>query len=246
MIRFRRCAVAVSVALMSLSATAKSPAPEVEKTILDSLTKARPDFVYKDVQKTPIKDLYQVSVEHGPLLYVDKTGKHLIAGELFEAQVGGLVNLSEIYQAKERKALMDEVDDSQTILFAPEAPKATISVFTDVDCPYCQQLHAQIDQYLDAGIAVRYLAFPRQGPASPTGEKMTSAWCADDPKAALAALKRGEELEPTTCDTHPVAAQYELGVRVGVQGTPALVLEDGRMIPGLMPAETLVQILGLE
>jgi thiol:disulfide interchange protein DsbC len=42
-----------------------------------------------------------------------------------------------------------------------------------------------------------------------------------------------------------VGEQYELGGRAGVTGTPAIVLEDGSMIRGYVPAQRLAEGLGL-
>ena len=74
---------------------------------------------------------------------------------------------------------------------------------------------------------------------------MASAWCAGDPGAALAALKRDETIPAASCDD-PVAAQFELGRQVGVEGTPTSVAESGRLIHGHVgPAEMAVR-LGLQ
>ena len=40
-----------------------------------------------------------------------------------------------------------------------------------------------------------------------------------------------------------VMEQYQLGVAMGVNGTPAIVLEDGTMIPGYQPPAALLQLL---
>lgn len=221
-------------------------APEVEVRIFEALREARPDFEYRDVEVTPIDGVYQVRVVDGPLLYVDGSGEYFIAGELFQAVPGQFVNLTELSLAKERKRLLDAVPHEDMIVFAPDQPKAVITVFTDVDCGYCRQLHREIGEYNQRGIEIRYLAFPRQGMSSPTAAKMISAWCADDRKKSLTALKDGKSIADNECASHPVAEQFDLGRALGVRGTPALFLEDGSMIPGYQPAADLAQALGLE
>ena len=94
------------------------------------------------------------------------------------------------------------------------------------------------------GIEVRYLAYPRAGIGSRSYQKIVSAWCSDDPNGAITRLKAGEEIPDSTC-TNPVAGQFELGGQVGVSGTPAIVLEDGRLLPGYMPAEDLAKTIGI-
>jgi thiol:disulfide interchange protein DsbC len=140
-------------------------------------------------------------------------------------------------------------EDDMIIYEAEGERKATITVFTDVDCPYCRKLHAEIAEMNRLGIAVRYLAYPRTGLLdSSTGlptettTKMISTWCAEDRKAMLTSAKRGGDIPVIECDS-PVEEQYQLGREVGVTGTPALVLEDGTILPGYVPAATLAGYL---
>ncbi|MGB5444833.1 MAG: thioredoxin fold domain-containing protein, partial [Psychromonas sp.] len=71
---------------------------------------------------------------------------------------------------------------------------------------------------------------------------MVSIWCSDDPKEALSNAKKRRSIPSKTCD-NTVKEQYELGLLLGVNGTPALILEDGSLAPGYLPAENLLQVL---
>jgi thiol:disulfide interchange protein DsbC len=140
---------------------------------------------------------------------------------------------------------MAAVDVKDTVVFPTGGErKAVISVFTDVDCGYCQKLHREVPRLNELGVEVRYLAYPRAGIGSRSYQKIVSAWCAEDPNSAITALKSGQEIPDSDC-TNPVAAQYELGQEVGVSGTPAIVLEDGRLLPGYLPADQLAQAIGI-
>ena len=97
----------------------------------------------------------------------------------------------------------------------------------------------------DMGVTVRYLAFPRTGLNTETSAKMISTWCAEDRQAMFTAAKRGTDVPPADCDS-PVEEQYQLGREVGVTGTPALVFDDGTIVPGYIPAATLAQYLFTE
>jgi thiol:disulfide interchange protein DsbC len=116
-------------------------------------------------------------------------------------------------------------------------------VFTDVDCGYCRQFHNQIDEYLNLGIQVNYLAYPRAGLDSESYEKISSAWCDEDPQYSLTLLKQGKEIDKKLCSNNPVEKHFKLGQAIGVQGTPSIVTEDGRMIPGYLPPQELLNIL---
>jgi thiol:disulfide interchange protein DsbC len=95
------------------------------------------------------------------------------------------------------------------------------------------------------GIEVRYLAYPRAGINSEAYNKIATAWCSDTPQQALTDLKNGSRLPTNVCAGNPVAEHYRLGAKVGVNGTPAIVLMDGTMIPGYRPAADFAEIFGL-
>ena len=230
---------------MILGAGARAEDPQAE-LILKALSAARPDLQYEQPRPSPMAGLYEVQVKGGPLLYIDADASHFIAGDLFAVQKSGFVNLAEQGRQKERAELIAAVKPEDMIIFAPENPKATIAVFTDVDCGYCRKLHSEVAELNALGIAVHYLAFPRAGLGSPSFRKIASAWCAKDPGAALTSLKNGEEIPENVCADNPVAAQMLLGEQVGVNGTPALVLEDGTLVPGYRPAKDLAKLLGIE
>jgi thiol:disulfide interchange protein DsbC len=220
----------------------KADAQEVA-AIRELLATTQPGMAIGAITPSPVPSLYEVAIGNGQTIYVTRDAKFFIPGDLYEAQADGLVNLGENRRNIIRRDRIAELDEKDMIVFEPEgARKATITVFTDVDCPYCRKLHDEIEALNDFGIAVRYLAFPRTGLNTETHAKMVSTWCAEDPKAMLTSAKRGGDVPPAECE-NPVASQYQLGRQVGVTGTPALVLEDGTMMPGYVPAQTLADYL---
>ena len=129
------------------------------------------------------------------------------------------------------------------IVFAPEGkPSYTITVFTDIDCGYCRKLHGEMAGYNAEGIKVQYLFYPRAGEGSPSFAKAVSVWCADDRRTALTDAKAGKSIPDKTCP-NPVKEHLELGEKMGVSGTPAIVLENGEMVPGYIPPKRLAAML---
>ena len=216
-----------------------------EEVITAKLEAASPRLKILKIEPSAVEGFYAVSIKNG-ILYADSSGDYLFAGDLYFVEPVGLVNATERDRAGERKELLDSLDESQMIVFAPpqEKLRATITVFTDIDCGYCRKLHQEVPELNRLGIAVRYLAYPRAGAGSDAWNKAVSSWCADNPKIALTKAKRGEEIDEATCD-NPVAAHYDLGGAFGVTGTPAIVLEDGRLQPGYLPAADMARRLGI-
>ena len=73
-------------------------------------------------------------------------------------------------------------------------------------------------------------------------EKAVTVWCSDDQQKAMTEAKAGVEMAPIQCE-NPVAEQYQLGMTLGVSGTPALLTPDGQLIPGYVPPAQLRQRL---
>ncbi|MDZ7669147.1 MAG: DsbC family protein [Gammaproteobacteria bacterium] len=219
--------------------------PDAER-LVSKLKSLRPDIPIEAVSSTPIPGIIALELAGGTVFYGTADGRYLFAGDLYELGDNDLINLAEAGRVDRRRELMSTVDEKDMLIFSPSgATRTTISVFTDVDCGYCQKLHQEVPALNDMGVEVRYLAYPRAGVGSRSYQKIVSAWCAENPNAALTKLKARESIPDATCP-NPVAEQFELGREMGVNGTPAIVLEDGRMLPGYMPADDLVQAIGLE
>ena len=214
-------------------------------TLVAKLKALRPEIPIERVSASPLPGIYQLELSGGTVFYGTEDGRYLFAGDLYELGESDLVNLAEQGRVEKRQHLMAAVKTSDMVIFpAGGEPKAVINVFTDVDCGYCRKLHQEVPRLNELGVEVRYLAYPRAGIGSRAYQKIVSAWCSKDRNGAITALKAGEEIPDSDC-TNPVADQYALGHEVGVSGTPAIVLEDGRLLPGYMPADQLAQAIGL-
>ncbi len=197
--------------------------------------KLKPD----SITPAPVEGWYEV-VLGSDVVYVSNDGRYLMNGDLIE--IGQRRNLTDERRTALYKAAIDEVDESSMIVYAPKQVKHTVTIFTDIDCPYCRKLHKEMQSYLDAGIKVRYLAFPRAGVGSDSYEKAVSVWCAKDPAQAMTLAKNGEKVESRSC-TSPVDQHLALVRQLGVNATPTIFLEDGRRVPGYVPAQRLLRIL---
>ncbi|MBE2294936.1 MAG: DsbC family protein [Phycisphaerales bacterium] len=226
-------ALAADPAPPTTSVAVKQPNLTHLQTILNG---TKPD----SINPTPIPGLYEVMIE-GQVLYLSEDGRFALQGDILDLSTQD--NLTEKRRGALRSAAINAVGEENMVVFAPEGPtKYTITVFTDIDCGYCRKMHSQIASYNKEGIKVRYLWFPREGIGSEAFNKSVSVWCADDRKAALTKAKQGASIEQKTCD-NPVKAQYELGQKLGVRGTPSMILEDGEMLPGYVPPTQLAELL---
>jgi len=231
--------------ILALAASGASWAGEVEDDLAKRLSESLPALGRVTVEPSPAPGLYKVVSEQKELIYTTEDGQFFFSGELLQLTGDGLVNLSENARAEIRVASLAELGQEGIIRFQAEGEeKAQINVFTDIDCGYCRKLHSEVPQLNALGITVNYYGFPRSGPNTPSFAKYESVWCADDQQASMDAAKLGQSVTPASC-ANPVLEQYRLGRQLGVTGTPAIVLEDGNMIRGYVPAEQLAKGLGL-
>jgi thiol:disulfide interchange protein DsbC len=194
-----------------------------------------------DLRASPIPGVYELA-QGADIAYVSSDGKYAIDGDLIE--IASKDNLTEKTRRAERAKLIGGVPESQMVVFAPKDPKYTVTVFTDVDCGYCRKLHSQIADYNRLGIKVRYLFYPRSGPNTESWDKAEQVWCSPNRGDALTKAKLDQTIPgPKHCAGSPVAREYALGQDVGVRGTPAIVLDDGEMLPGYLPPQSLAQHL---
>ncbi len=199
-----------------------------------------PDIQIDSISPAPFSGFVEVLLG-AQLVYVSEDGEYLIDGQLIEVE--SRKNLSEKAKGRVRVDKLAEVTDAQRIVFpANGETRHSITIFTDIDCGYCRKLHNEMAQYNDLGIEVNYLFFPRAGMGSNSFDKAISVWCADDRNLALTDAKNGQDPEPQTCE-NPIESHFELGKDLGVTGTPALIAEDGTMLPGYVPPATLISRL---
>lgn len=208
-------------------------------TVVKRLSTVVPGLTLEHVSETPVKGLYQVMVG-SQVVYVSADGRYLLQGELIDLDTRE--NLSETASNNVRKAKLAAFSEKDMIVFKAKDEKYQITVFSDIDCVYCRKLHAGIDDYLAAGITVRYLFYPRSGPQTDSYFKAVSVWCADDRNEALTDAKLNNNIVKKTCD-NPVDEHMLLAAKFGITGTPAIITASGKLIPGYVPAKHLIKEL---
>jgi thiol:disulfide interchange protein DsbC len=192
-------------------------------------------YPVQKAKATNVSGLYELVLENGQVIYASADGKNVIFGSdfsLYEIQDQTFVNLTENTREQLRLAKLDAIERTNQIVFTPKGEvKASVLVFTDVDCGYCRKLHSEMAQYHAEGIEIRYAAYPRAGIGSDSYKKIVSAWCADNQQETMTLLKSRQQVDVVDCD-HPVDEHFRLGQQLGVNGTPSMFTADGKMIPG--------------
>lgn len=223
--------------------------PNPENIIKNQLMKLDANIPIESVSKSPMPGIYKVMLKGGFVLYSNENGQYFIKGDMLEVRGDRLVNLTEEIKSQQTAKLLQSLKQEDLVIFSPEGEtKGVVYAFTDVDCGYCRKLHQEVAQLNELGIELRYLAFPRGGQQSPVHSKMADAWCSADRKQALTDLKTGKPIsvdikgDKAACN-EIINSHYNLGLQIGVNGTPAMVLENGQVIPGYRPAADIAKII---
>lgn len=234
--QFVRCLVLI---LLAVSGIARA-GDEGTDAIRAQLAKVYPDAGKGDINASPVPGLFELRL--GPqIVYVSADGRYLIRGDIFDTKDNR--NITDARRDAARLAAVNSVGEDRMVIFNPKQVKHTITVFTDVDCGYCRKLHRQVADYLAQGIRIRYMFFPRSGPNTDSWFKAEKVWCSADRNDALTRAKLGEVLTAKQCTPNPVQQHYSLGKQFGIEGTPAIVLESGELVPGYLSPRELANYL---
>jgi thiol:disulfide interchange protein DsbC len=205
-----------------------------------AIKKAYPDEAPEYIGYSSFPGILEVFIK-GQVVFVSSDGNYLMHG------VYDIANQRDLSQSgampSRRLSILQEIPASQRIIFAPSGYiKHTVTVFTDVECGFCQKLHKDIAEYNKLGIAVEYLAYPRAGMGSPDAAKMQSVWCSKDRRKAMTDAKSGIAIPRLSC-ADPIAKHREIGERIGLRGTPMIIATDGVALAGYMPPDKLLEAL---
>ena len=238
----KRIFVLLCLTAICSHALADSVPQETRNKIQQKIDNFAPGLTVNSVNFAPIDGFYEVSIGTR-IVYFSQDGRYMFLGELFNAD--SKENLTEQRRAVLTAELLQQYGSDQMIVIGPEQPKRYITVFTDVDCPYCARFHRDVPELNEAGVQVRYLLFPRTGLEGRSYQRAVGVWCAEDRIASVGIAKAGGEVEYKQCD-NPVKQHYALGQEVGINGTPAIILDDGRMIAGYVAPKRLFDQLGID
>lgn len=195
----------------------------------------------------PVPGLYRVRVGAN-LYHVTADGRYAFSGDLLDLESGR--NLTEEVRGKVRLDAIAAIPEQDRVVYPAQGEtRAVLVAFTDTTCGFCRKLHAEVPTLQAAGVAVQYIPYARGGNQSEGARQLRAVWCAPDRPAAMDIGKgvRSGELGSGDCEAAKLVERgTKLGQELGIRGTPALVLPDGRLQPGYRQASQLLSMLGIK
>ena len=223
-----------------ITAAAAAGAPTEMAELKKRLATWLPAAVEGELTPSPLAGVYELSLP-GRVLYVSADGRYLVSGRIIDLKTR--VDLTERVLAGQRISALEAVPEDRMIVYdAKDKRRHTITTFTDIDCPYCRKMHAEMDKLNARGVRVRYMLYPRAGFPSVSYDKAVSVWCAPDQQAEMTYAKQGAMPQKRNC-ANPVEEHMALARQLGLRGTPFTVTDTGRVIGGYMPAPEMVDSL---
>ena len=215
-----------------------------EKELKELMKQRFPSLNINLINDSPIPGFYAIEAD-GELVYLSKDGRYFIQGTAIDLEKRVNLNRQQTQvwnnlKAPMRKADVAKLDEKDMVIFKAPNEKHVITVFTDIDCGYCRKLHRERQDYLERGITIRYLAFPRAGLKSSAANKLEGIWCSKDRQVAMTDAKLNQKFSKARCE-NPLPEHMKLVRKFGLGGTPSIILENGNLIGGYQPAEVLIQ-----
>ena len=222
-----------SLLIALLAGLAGSAALADEAAIRKNLAERLPNFPKIDeVIKTPMAGLYEVRLGTD-IVYTDEHGNYLIQGALIDTK-----SKADLTQARIDKLTAIDFASlplKDAVLVKQGNGSRKVVVFADPNCGYCKRLEKDLLALKD--VSIYTFLYPILGPDSTVKSK--DIWCAKDPgKAWRNWMVDGQSPAKMmgSCDVAALDRNTEMGRKYKVQGTPAMVFEDGSRAPGAIPA----------
>jgi thiol:disulfide interchange protein DsbC len=175
-------------------------------------------------------------------IYLDYSLKYLFNGQFI--RLADMENLTRQRFTDLNRVDVASIPVKYAVRVGSPAAKKTVIVLSDPTCPYCVKLHGEIKKAAakDAGVAFLVMPYPRNPNDKATHRKCQAVVCAKSEKMLDDAFA-GKEVPAPTCKTDAVDETIRLAERLKVQGTPTMILPDGRMVSGSMEADALLALL---
>jgi thiol:disulfide interchange protein DsbC len=226
--------------LLPLLVAVALPALADEAEIRKNLTQRLPEFPKIDeVTKTAVPGLWEVRIGN-ELIYTDAEGDHIFEGELIDTK--NKANLTRQRIAKLTAIKFDELPLKDAMVIKQGNGSRKLAVFADPNCGYCKRLERDLVALKD--VTIYNFVYPVLGPDS--NEKSRAIWCSKDAMKTWRDWMIDGVTPPRSmgkCDDAAIQRTLDYGKKYRINGTPALVFENGDRVPGALPAAELAKRL---
>ena len=193
----------------------------------------------REIRMSPVKGLWEIEVSQGDkvfVVYLDFAKKYLVEGRYTPVDQLG-------QSAPLKKVDLKKIPLDGAIVMGNAKAEKKIIVFDDPECPYCAKLHEEIKKMVakrtDLAFYIKLYPLAMHPGAY---EKSKAIVCQKSAKLLDDAFA-GKKLAKAECDTQEIDNNIKLAEELGINGTPAMILPDGSLLPGYVPGDELLGII---
>ncbi len=206
-----------------------------------------PDAKVLDVRMSPIKGLWEVSIDtqgKRGIFYVPFSKNYIVQGSIVEVSTGADKTGEQYRKLQEsRKIDVSQISLKNALVLGDKKAKKRVIVITDPECPFCARLHEEmkkvVEKRKDIVFYIRLLPLKMHPDAQ---WKAKSIMC----NKSLEMLEDNfakKSIPRTECQTKEVDNTIKLAEKLGITGTPTIILSSGRIHSGAMSAEQLIELI---
>jgi thiol:disulfide interchange protein DsbC len=215
---------------LTTSFTNAATTDEVKAKVLQNY----PATTVSQVNETPLKNLYEVIMGKN-VAYTDEEARYFVFGNLFDMKTQTDLTTTPTNKIEMGFPSKERLKDA--IKTVKGNGKRKLAVFSDPDCPYCQQLERNLQSI--SNVTIYTFLFPLESLHPRAKGTAISIWCNKDAsKAYHEYMLENKQPQVKTC-TNPIERNIQFAGSMGIQGTPSVIFEDGSLIPGAISSPEL-------
>jgi thiol:disulfide interchange protein DsbC len=199
------------------------------------------------IKKSPLSGVCEVAINRGgqpAIFYFDIARTYLFFGNMVDAKTMTNLTAQAAKEIQDKKRIdISKIPLNAALVLGDLKAEKKVIIFTDPDCPYCSELHKVIKQISekrkDIAFYIKMYPLPMHKDAY---WKSKSIVCNNSLQLLQDCFDK-KEIEKTDCQTTEVDDTLKLAQSLGLTGTPAIILPDGRLRYGAMPEAELTRVI---
>ena len=220
----------------------ESKSDNILKNIEESLKKKLPDLDVSQINSFPIPGIYEV-VSGNKVFYTDASGQYLILGNIVD--LSNKESLTEKKIKEISRVNFKELPFSLALKVVKGNGKNQIAIFTDPDCPFCQNMEKNIIPHLD-DVTIYYfiLPLPIHKNSLQDAQKI---FCSQNPVETYLSFMKDDVNLPSNVkciSAKNIVLIQDLAIKkLNIQATPTFIFENGKLLSGLPPLDYLNSLI---
>ncbi len=231
----------LSLLLFCQTALAAEPA---QKMTVERASEVLSGIEGEVVSVTPaeIPGFYQVGMKMQDKtypLYIDESGSYLFSGNII--RIADRTNLTEKSFRSMNPVNTTQIPEEDALLLGSKNAKQKIYVFTDPHCPYCSKLHKVLHEAIKKDPSLAFLI--KIVPFKASSKEISKTIVCNKSMQQLEDAFAGKSLPKASCTTDVPEQNLKLAQKLGIRGTPTLIMPDGQIYPGYRPLPELLKLI---